>query len=212
MDLKLGGIVLAGGQSRRMGTAKAMLPFGPETMLARVVRIVGEVAGPVVVVSANGQVLPPLGANAVVVRDSQPNCGPLEGIASGLRPLSELDAVFITGCDTPLLRPAFIRRMAAMLDRHHDAAVPLLDNLPQPLAGVYRPTVLAEVEAMLSAGERRLIELLDRIRVRRINAEELRDSDPELWSLRNLNTPADYQAALAAAGLANQNRSYNSSM
>jgi molybdenum cofactor guanylyltransferase len=206
MNLKLGGIVLAGGQSRRMGTSKAMLLFGPETMLARVVRIVGEVAASVVVVAANGQVFQPLGANTVVVRDSQSDCGPLEGIASGLRQLGELDAVFITGCDTPLLRPAFIRRVAEMLDRHHDAAVPVIDNLPQPLAGVYRPTVLAEVETMLSAGERRLIDLLDRIRVRPINAEELRDSDPELWSLRNLNTPADYEAALAAAGLADQNR------
>jgi molybdenum cofactor guanylyltransferase len=206
MDLKLGGIVLAGGQSRRMGAAKALLPFGPETMLARVVRIVTEVATPVVIVAANGQLLPPLGTNAVVVRDSQPDCGPLEGIASGLRRLTSLDAIFITGCDTPLLRPAFIRRLAEMLDQHHDAAVPVIDHLPQPLAGVYRPTVLAEVETMLSAGERRLIDLLDRIRVRRINAEELRDSDPELWSLRNLNTPADYQAALAVAGLANQNR------
>jgi molybdenum cofactor guanylyltransferase len=206
MELKLGGIVLTGGQSRRMGTAKALLPFGPEMMLARVVRIVGEVVAPVVVVAANGQVLPPLGANAVVVHDSQPDCGPLEGMATGLRHLTDLDAVFITGCDAPLLRPAFIRRVAAMLDQHHDAAVPVNDNLPQPLAGVYRPMVLVEVETMLSAGERRLLDLLDRIRVRRINAEELRDSDPELWSLRNLNKPADYQAALVAAGLANQNR------
>ena len=195
-----------------MGTAKALLPFGPETMLARVARIVGEVAAPVVVVAANDQVLPPLGANTVVVRDSQPDCGPLEGMATGLRHLADLDAVFITGCDTPLLRSAFIRRVAAMLDQNHDAAVPVIDNLPQPLAGVYRLSVLVEVESMLSAGERRLIDLLDRIRVRRINAEELRDSDPELWSLRNLNTPSDYQAALAAAGLSDQNRSYNSSM
>ena len=206
MDLKLGGIVLAGGQSRRMGTAKAMLPFGPETMLGRIVRIVGEVAAPVVVVAANGQVLPPLDANAVVAHDAQPDCGPLEGIATGLRQLTDLDAVFVTGCDTPLLRPVFIRRVAAMLDQHHDAAVPVIDNLPQPLAGVYRPMVLAEVGTMLSAGERRLIDLLDRIRVRRINAEELRDSDPGLWSLRNLNTPAHYLAALAAAGFANENR------
>jgi molybdenum cofactor guanylyltransferase len=206
MDLKLGGIVLAGGQSRRMGTAKAMLPFGPETMLGRVVRIVGEVAAPVVVVAANGQVLPPLGANAVVVRDSQPDCGPLEGMATGLRHLTDVDAVFITGCDTPLLRPAFIRRVVEMLDQHHDAAVPVIDHLPQSLAGVYRSDILPEIEALLAAVQRRVLDLLDRIKVRHINAEELRDSDPELWSLRNLNTPAHYQAALAAAGLANQNR------
>ena len=106
MDLKLGGIVLAGGQSRRMGRAKATLPFGPETMVERIVRVVGEVCSPIVVVAAAGQELPRLNPAVIVVRDSQPDCGPLEGMASGLRQLTAVDAVFITGCDTPLLRSA----------------------------------------------------------------------------------------------------------
>jgi molybdopterin-guanine dinucleotide biosynthesis protein A len=45
------GIVLCGGRSTRMGSAKALLPFGAETMLQRVVRLLGTVVSPVVVVS-----------------------------------------------------------------------------------------------------------------------------------------------------------------
>jgi molybdenum cofactor guanylyltransferase len=205
MDLKLGGIVLAGGQSRRMGRAKATLPFGPETMVERIVRVVGEVCSPIVVVAAAGQELPRLNPAVIVVRDSQPDCGPLEGMASGLRQLTAVDAVFLTGCDTPLLRSAFVFRIAKMLDQDHEAVVPVINDLPQPLAGVYRPSVRAEVEAMLASGQRRMFDLPRRIVVLQVDANRFRDIDPLLGSLRNVNTPDEYRAALAAAGLANQN-------
>ena len=58
--LTAGGIVLCGGKSTRMGVAKAVLPFGPETMLQRVVRLLGTVVAPIVVVAARDQELPPL--------------------------------------------------------------------------------------------------------------------------------------------------------
>ena len=92
-----------------------------------------------------------------------------------------------------------------MLDQDHDAVVPVIDDLPQPLAGVYRPSVLAEVEAMLASGQRRMFDLLRRIVVLQVDANEFRDVDPLLGSFRNVNTPDEYRAALAAAGLANQN-------
>lgn len=57
--MTLGAVVLCGGESRRMGRAKAWLPFGPERMLQRVVRLVREAVGPVVVVAAPGQECPP---------------------------------------------------------------------------------------------------------------------------------------------------------
>jgi molybdopterin-guanine dinucleotide biosynthesis protein A len=63
-----------------------------------------------------------------------------------------------------------------------------------------------DVEEMLLKNQLSLQALLKKIRTRRIATEELVDIDPELESLRNLNTPADYHAALAAAGLADENR------
>ena len=60
MGDQIAGIILCGGRSTRMGTSKALLPFGGETMLQRIVRLLGTVASPLVVVAAAGQPLPNL--------------------------------------------------------------------------------------------------------------------------------------------------------
>src|SRR5215207_6961074 len=95
-----GGIVLCGGKSTRMGTSKAMLPFGPETMLQRVVRLLGEVVSPIVVVAAPGQELPSLLSTVLIARDEREGNGPLEGLLAGLRALPEtVDIAYATSCD-----------------------------------------------------------------------------------------------------------------
>ncbi len=67
--MNAGGIVLCGGRSTRMGSPKALLPFGSETMLQRVVRLLGSVVSPIVVVAAPDQQLPPLPQGIVITRD-----------------------------------------------------------------------------------------------------------------------------------------------
>src|SRR5258708_11619485 len=81
------GIVLCGGQSKRMGRPKAWLPFGPEVMLQRVVRMLSEVVAPIIVVAAPDQDVPALPAGVVVVRDEERGRGPLQGLAAGLNGL-----------------------------------------------------------------------------------------------------------------------------
>src|SRR5947209_18374683 len=110
------GVVLCGGQSSRMGRPKAWLPFGGETMLARVARLVAEAGlAPVLAVAAPDQELPPLPAGVEVVRDPEPHGGPLQGIAVGLAALvGRADAAYVSGCDVPLLRPAFVRRLVEL--------------------------------------------------------------------------------------------------
>jgi len=195
-----GGIVLCGGGSRRMGRPKAMLPFGPERMLQRVVRLVGEAVEPVVVVAAAAQELPELPPGVEVLRDRRPDRGPLEGMAVGLRALAgRVEAAFVTACDVPLLVPALVRRVVELAEGY-DAAVPHAGGRYHPLAAVYRTSVLEAIEALLRADRLRPAWLLDRVRTRRITADELQDVDPGLVSLANLNGPADYLAALAGSG------------
>ena len=79
----VGGIVLCGGKSTRMGVPKATLPFGPETMLQRVVRLLGTVVSPIIVVAAREQPLPELPDDVRVTRDEREERGPLEGSAPG---------------------------------------------------------------------------------------------------------------------------------
>lgn len=77
--MTIAAVILCGGESRRMGRPKAWLPFGPEVMLQRVVRLVGAVAAPIVVVAAPGQDLPTLPAEVSIVRDEISGRGPSAG-------------------------------------------------------------------------------------------------------------------------------------
>jgi molybdenum cofactor guanylyltransferase len=197
---KTAGIVLCGGRSSRMGTAKALLPFGGETMLQRVVRILSTVASPIVVVAADGQELPPLPRDILVTHDEREGRGPLEGLRAGLKALpAEADAAYVTSCDVPLLVPAFVERMAA-LAAGHDIAVMEIDGFPHPLSAVYRRSTLPHVEALLEQNRLRPVFLFDAVDTRRVLPSEMTPVDPDLRTLRNLNTPDDYQAALADAG------------
>jgi molybdopterin-guanine dinucleotide biosynthesis protein A len=202
--MRRGALILCGGKSSRMGRDKATLPFGPELMLERVVRLVGEVvpAENIVVVAAPEQHLPPLPQAVGVAHDSDAFRGPLAGLATGLRALGgRADAAYATGCDVPLLAPAFVERMFALLG-DADVAVPRDGEFHHPLAAVYRTSVLAEVERLLAADRLRPRFLFDVVRTREVPVDELRSADPHLWTLRNLNAEADYRAALADAGFA----------
>jgi molybdopterin-guanine dinucleotide biosynthesis protein A len=120
--MHFGGLILCGGKSMRMGHAKALLPFGKEAMLERVVRLLSEVVSPVVVVAAPEQPLPHLPPDTLVARDRREGRGPLEGLRAGLSALQgRCDAAYAGSCDAPRLAPAFARRMMELLGDHQIA-------------------------------------------------------------------------------------------
>lgn len=183
-----------------MESPKAFLPFGPELMLPRVVRLLQQAVESVVVAAGPDQAVPPLPPQVHLVRDRRRGCGPLAGIEAGLRAIQRrAQAAFVTGCDLPLLEPAFVRRVVE-LAAGYGIAVPYIDGLYQPLAAVYHTDVLPHVESLLAAGQLRPSLLFDLVRTRKIEARELVDCDPHLRSLSNVNSPADYRKALQEAG------------
>jgi molybdopterin-guanine dinucleotide biosynthesis protein A len=193
------GIVLCGGQSSRMGRPKAWLSFAGEILLPRVVRLLGEAVDPVVVVAASGQDLPPLPPGVQVVRDAQRGRGPLQGLAAGLEALAgRAEAAFASSCDVPFLRPAFVRRLIA-LRGEKAICVPDVGGYRHPLAAVYRMDVRDAVARLLAEDRLRATVLFDRLPTRFVREEELADVDPGLQTLRNLNTPEEYEAALRDA-------------
>ena len=196
----VGGVVLCGGKSTRMGVPKAVLPFGPETMLQRVVRLLSEVVSQIVVVAAVDQELPALPSGMIVTRDEREARGPLEGLRAGLKALPEtVHVAYVTGCDVPLLEPAFVQRMVDLLG-DHDIAVMEIEGFTHPLSAVYRRTTLPHIESLLAQDRLRPVFLFDAVRTRRVKPEEMVVADPRLQTLRNLNTRDDYLAALADAG------------
>ncbi len=197
--LAVGGIVLCGGQSSRMGRAKCWLPVAGELMLPRVIRLLTEAVSPIVVVASPGQELPPLPSEVVLVGDPIPGLGPLQGLIAGLAALGHsadsTDAAYVSSCDVPFLRPAFVRRMTELL-RESEACMPQINGRLHPLAAVYRRGVVAAAEQLLVTGRSRLTDLATTVRTRIVTADELMDVDPQLHSLQNVNTPEQYAAAI----------------
>ena len=194
--LRVGGVVLCGGRSSRMGRPKAWLPFGSETFLQRVVRVVGSVVSPVVVVAARDQELPSLPESVLIARDEHESQGPLAGLSAGLRALGpHVDAVYASSCDVPLLKPEFVQRLVNSLGEF-ELVIPREDRFHHPLAAVYRRSLLDRIDALLAAGQLRPLFLVQQSRSRELDVDELRSVDPDLESLRNANTPEEYAALL----------------
>jgi molybdopterin-guanine dinucleotide biosynthesis protein A len=197
------GIVLAGGRSSRMGTPKAALEWHGSTLLRRTVGVISRVTGgPVVVVRAPGQALPPLPPHVEVVDDPREGLGPVQGLAAGLAAVADrAEIAFVSSTDLPFLHPAFIRRVLRAVPDGADVGLPLVRGYPQPLAAAYR-TALAPVAARLAAQHRlRPAFLLEACTVARLGEDALRADpvlaalDPDFDSVVNINEPADYQVA-----------------
>jgi molybdenum cofactor guanylyltransferase len=199
--------VLAGGQSSRMGTAKAALEWHGSTLLARTVAIVARAtSGPVVVVRAPGQDLPELPDGTLIADDPREGKGPVQGIAAGLAALTgRADIAFISSTDMPFLHPAFVRRVLRVLERDDgtDVALPVARGYKQPLAAAYRVCLAAAAERLVKEDRLRPAFLFDQCRVETLDDATLKQDpalaalDPDLDSVLNVNTPADYAAARA---------------
>lgn len=201
--MSLGAIILCGGHSRRMGQSKAWLPFGPELMLQRVVRLLSTRANHIVVVAAAGQELPDLPPEVLVVRDAVPDRGPLEGLAAGLGALPEtVELAYSTATDVPFLNSGWIDCLVGAIGAC-DLAIPRVNAYHHPLAALYRRrAILPASHELLRADRLRLLYLMDVVQTRVVGADELRSGDPTFETLRNLNTPEDYELALRDAGFA----------
>jgi molybdopterin-guanine dinucleotide biosynthesis protein A len=200
-------IVLAGGRSSRMGSPKAALDWHGSTLLRRVTGILSRsLPGPVVVVRAPAQALPALDPAVEVVADEREGRGPLQGLAAGLAAIGDrAPAAYVSSTDVPLLHPAFVQHVARALDDEADVVLPEIGGYRQPLAAVYRTSLLGIVEELIAADRMRPAFLFERCRVVHLSDQAmLRDPllarlDPRLDSVRNLNEPADYERAHALA-------------
>jgi molybdopterin-guanine dinucleotide biosynthesis protein A len=152
------------------------------------------------VVAAEDQDLPELPPGVIVARDERKGLGPLEGLRAGLKALpAGVDAAYVTSCDVPLLVPGFVRQMIELADGY-DIAVMDIDGFAHPLSAIYKRSILPRVEDLLSRDQLRPVFLFDSMKTRRIRPDEI-TADPDLRTLRNLNTPDDYHRALDEAGI-----------
>ncbi|MDP9363319.1 MAG: molybdenum cofactor guanylyltransferase [Chloroflexota bacterium] len=187
--------VLAGGQSRRMGTDKALLPLVPggPPLLRLVLDRVAAVTDDVLVVASGRPGYDAFGVP--VVPDRFPDGGTLGGIATAIGAAGGAH-VLVVACDMPFLSAALLRWMAGR-PRDYDVLVPRLPGesrqgsgfVYQTLHAIYGMHCLAPIERRLVRGQRQVIGFFEEVRVQSFGLEEVRRFDPDLRSFFNANTP-----------------------
>ena len=174
-----------------MGRDKASLPFGDETMLERIVRVVRTIAEHVIVVARRHQPVP---SDVTLVHDAVEDLGPLAGIAAGLA-ASQTDLNLVVACDMPLIRWQVLERLSSMID-NYDACVAVADGHASVLCGIYRSRIAPDAQALLDSGERRVMRLLDQVQTKRVDAAVFRDIDPRLETFISVDTREKYADAI----------------
>jgi molybdopterin-guanine dinucleotide biosynthesis protein A len=188
-----GGYVLAGGQSSRMGTDKALLPWGGGTVLDAVIRAVREAAGDVVLVAPDERYLAFRGRR---ISDLRPGQGPLGGIEAALLD-TDTDWNLIVACDMPLLSAALLKRLlmdAIALDA--DCLIPAGADCRHPLAAAYHRRCLIEFSRVLDLGERRVLDATARVR-----SVDWPLAANDEFQFANANTPEEWEGLRRRAGL-----------
>ena len=187
----LAAIILCGGKSQRMGERKEWLTLGGETLLARAVRILCEVASPIVVATTDDSPVPPTGSSVRIVFDEEPGQGPLGGFVAGLAAVPESSLVFVTSCDAPFITPEVVRFLVESLG-NNAAVVPVIAGFPQPLLAVYRHDVLDIAQQLMTTPGKGPRDLMKRVPTRLLHEKELQAIDPKLHAFQSFNTPEEW--------------------
>lgn len=193
-------VVLAGGQSTRMGADKAFAELGGKPLVEWVLDALEPLTRSFVIVANDLQRFEAYAPRAVLAQDDPPRAGPLAALRTGLRMARE-EWAFVTSCDAPFLEPAFVQHLATHT-RGHQAAVPGSPEERWPLTAFYQRSCIPALDRAVQRGDKRVIAFFPDVRVRWVPLDELRPADPELRSLWNLNTPEDLARARAMLGRA----------
>ena len=188
-------IVLAGGKGVRLGHNKVLEVIGNRSLLQRVVDGLSFLNSDIIIVTATKTTFsqsidyPKLR----IVTDIYPGKGSLGGIYSGLAASGSFYNLAVA-CDMPFLNQALLRYMI-QISANFDLVIPRLGDMVEPLHAIYSKGCLTPMEELLKQGNLKIIELLDLIKVRYVEAEEIDRFDPKHLSFFNINTPADLRTA-----------------
>jgi len=182
------GVILAGGNSSRMGRNKALLNFRGRPLIETVYRTMAELFTEVVVVTNQPEeydFLP-----CVKIPDIHAGLGSMAGIHAALA-WSNNPRIFVVACDMPFLDAGLIRRLASLLG-DEAALVPESDAGLEPLHAFYAKGALPRLEGALAAGRVRIIDLIEEVGARVVPAEDVAKMSPGVDSFLNINTPEEF--------------------
>jgi molybdopterin-guanine dinucleotide biosynthesis protein A len=181
-------VILAGGNSTRMKSNKAFLPFRGEIFIERIHRQLSAIFHHIILVTNTPEIYRFLPCRNV--SDIYPGMGSLAGIHAGLIH-SHTPYIFAVACDMPHLDEAVIRLLLAGVNGQ-DAIIPESGGGLEPLHAVYGKAAIPVIEDALSRGRKKIVECCRGMNTTIIPREEVGRIDPEFISFRNINTPEDY--------------------
>lgn len=183
--------MLAGGQSRRLGRDKALLPWQGRTLIEHIVAQLKELSDDVLVITGTERRYCEL-LDVPIFADEIKNIGPMGGLYTGLTH-ARSEYSLVVACDMPLLTRAIIDLLRSELDSSVRAVVPEVQGHRVPTLAIYHKECLAVIERLLTRGITALQALLDSAPTKVIPETQLRIIDPELRAFTNLNTLEDWE-------------------
>ena len=194
MHSNITGVILAGGENRRVQSRKkAFFDIGGQPIIGRIYQVLAAVFPRTMIVTNTP--LDFIEWNAVLATDIFPLRSSLTGIHAALFSI-DTPYAFICACDAPFVKQELVETIAAGLTDNFDVVIPETAKGLEPLCAVYSVRCLEAIERQLRQQQRFAIwHILKRLRVNTILEEKLRQSDPFLDSFMNVNTPADLEQA-----------------
>lgn len=182
------GVILAGGESRRMGSDKSLLALSGERFIERSYQLMASLFSEVLIVTNSPDLYADIPCRKVP--DVYRGKGALAGIHAGLHHASQ-SQIFVVACDMPYLQPELIRHIC----QENSAAevyIPRSSHSLEPLHACYRKSCLPAMEEVLDNDGRRIIEFFPAVNVVEIPEQNWKRFDPQGLSFHNINTPQDY--------------------
>ena len=186
------GVILAGGESTRMGKNKAFIEINGQRIIDRTVSLFREIFDDVLLVTNTP--LDYLELNVKIVTDLVPGKGSLGGVYTGLF-FSSSPKAFFVGCDMPFLDRRVIHYFLSLAPTA-DIVVQRTKDYWEPLHAIYPRTLLKPIERLFQQGELTIFKAYQGMKVREVSEEELKPYDPDLHTLSNFNTPEELKNLL----------------
>jgi len=187
-------VILSGGNSRRMGTNKALLNIGGKSIINRLIDILDSIFFEVLISSNNPNTFK--FTEKKIIADIFPNRGPLAGIHSALSSINN-KKVFILSCDMPLISDELIQFLCKYRT-DKPIILPEAEGRIQQLCGIYSKSALNMAENLLSESQRTgsklkgsIYELIEKLDREVVKVDNLEFYHPDIFF--NLNTPEDYE-------------------
>lgn len=187
----MNGIILAGGRSRRLGTDKTVVSLGGKRLTQIAMDTISLVADDIIIVTNSPELFRDLPAR--LTPDVEPGAGPLGGILSGLLASDQLHNL-VVACDMPFLNVELLRYMETLVEGH-DVVIPRVEGYLEPLHAIYSQACVEPIRSLLVEHNFKIIEVLDQVRVRYVEQEDIEKFDPAHFSFFNINTPEDLRRA-----------------